>query len=209
MDARGLNRGTSGNASVRLGDEVLITPSGVGLDALDAGSMVRMSIDGVPRDAGAVPSSEWPLHTAVLRARADAVAVVHAHPPYATALACARRGIAPLHYMVAVAGGADVRCAPYATFGSDALGEHTVSALEGRQACLLANHGLVAIGPSLDRALWVAEEVEFLARLQLLASAAGGAVLLTEAEIADAAERFRTYGPRRGGPPRGRTNSSI
>jgi L-fuculose-phosphate aldolase len=126
--------------------------------------------------------------------RKDAGAVVHAHSPYATALSCLREGIPPFHYMVAVAGGTDIRCADYATFGTEALSERMLDALEGRRACLLANHGIVAFGASLEGAFALAVEVETLARQYALARALGDPVLLSEAEMAEVLERFKSYG---------------
>ena len=134
------------------------------------------------------------MHLDVYRARPEAGAVVHVHSPYATALSCHRRGIPAFHYMVAAAGGADIRCADYATFGTQALSDAMLLAMEGRRACLLANHGQIAFGPSLDKALWLAGEVETLARQYLLALGIGGPTLLDDAEMDRVLELFRTYG---------------
>lgn len=191
---RGLNEAAAGNLSLRLpGDAMLITPSGVLPEALSADAMVRVGLDGrwAP---GARPSSEWRFHRDIYLARADAGAVVHVHSPHATALACTRRALPPFHYMVAVAGGSDVRCASYATFGTQALSDRVLEALVDRKACLLANHGLIALGADLQEALRVAGEVEALARQYALALAMGGPVLLDEAEMQRVLCRFEDYG---------------
>jgi len=190
----GLNRGTSGNVSLRQGDVVLVSPSGVPPERLRAGDVAAMPIEGGGTWSGPLrPSTEWRFHLDILRARPEMAAVVHCHPPYATALSIARRAIPACHYMIAMFGGADVRCAPYALFGSAALSAHAVAALEGRNACLLANHGTIVCGPSLERALWLAMELETLAA-QYWHSLALGPVLLSEAEVAEAIEAFRGYG---------------
>ena len=194
LEADGLNRAAAGNASVRCGAHFLITPTGVLPPALSAEAMVEMTLDGTPLASRWRPSSEWRFHAGLYAARPDAGAVVHVHSPHATALACCRREIPPFHYMVAVAGGATIPCAPYATFGTEALSRAVVGALAGRRACLLANHGLVTIGPDLARAWRLAVEVEELARQYVLALAAGGPVLLNDAEIADAIRQFKGYG---------------
>jgi len=194
LEADGLNRAAAGNASVRNGAHFLITPTGVLPADLSAAAMVEMTLDGTPLSTSYRPSSEWRFHAGIYAARPDAGAVVHVHSPYATALACTRREIPPFHYMVAVAGGATIPCAPYATFGTEALSQRVVAALAGRNACLLANHGLVAIGPDLARARRLAVEVEELARQYLLALDAGGPVLLNDVEIADAIRQFKDYG---------------
>lgn len=192
----GLNRAAAGNASVRTEAGMLITPSGVLPEDLDAGMIVPLAADGSPRDTRHRPSSEWRFHLGIYAARPEAGAIVHVHAPYATALACARREIPPFHYMVAAAGGATIRCASYATFGTAALSEVVLAGLEGRRACLLANHGLVAFGASLPHALKLTIEVEELARQYLLALDAGGPVLLTDSEIAAALRQFEHYGQR-------------
>lgn len=190
----GLNRGAAGNASVRCGAHCLITPTGVLPVDLGAEMIVPLALDGTPLDAHYRPSSEWRFHAGVYLAQPEVGAIVHVHSPYATALACARREIPPFHYMVAVAGGATIPLAPYATFGTAALSTAVVDALRGRRACLLANHGLVATGADLPRALRLTIEVEELARQYLLALDAGGPVLLTDSEIADALRQFEGYG---------------
>lgn len=198
LNANGLNQGTSGNISARCGDGLLISPSGVPYDRLTPDMVVPMDMDG-GWEGPLKPSSEWRFHRDILRRRPDANAVIHAHPPHATALAIRRLDIPALHYMVAVAGGDSIRCAPYATFGTAELSEHALAALEGRSACLLANHGMIATGRSLGHAMWLAVEVETLARQYVLALQIGGPVLLTDAEMKQVFERFARYASGRGG----------
>jgi L-fuculose-phosphate aldolase len=188
----GLNSGRSGNVSARFGAGMLITPSGSGAEAEPA-ELVSVDMDGQARGERA-PSSEWRFHRDIYRAHPDAHAVVHAHPPHATALACLRRGLPAFHYMVASAGGRDIRCADYATFGGEALSHNILAALQGRRACLMANHGLVAFGASLPAAFDLAVEVESLARQYLLACGAGEPVLLDDAEMDRVLEKFASYG---------------
>jgi L-fuculose-phosphate aldolase len=189
----GVNR--SGNVSARWRDGFLVTPTGVPYEALEPEDIVFVPLDrGSPRGR-LLPSSETPFHLAIYRARPELSAIVHCHSPHATALACTGRGVPPFHYMVAAAGGASILCAPYATFGTEALSRHAVEALaEGRRACLLANHGQIACGVTLPKALELAREVEMLARQYLLALQAGEPVLLDEAEMARVLDKFRTYG---------------
>lgn len=189
----GLNRGTSGNVSVRAGDGLLITPTGVPYDALTPGRIVWMDLDG-RYEGDWLPSSEWRFHCDILRSRPDLNAVVHTHAVHATALACHGRGIPAFHYMVAAGGGQDIRCAPYATFGTAGLSANAVRALEGRRACLLANHGLIACGYTLNRALALAVDVETLAAMYLKALEIGEPVMLDAAEMQRILEKFATYG---------------
>lgn len=190
---RGLNQGSSGNVSERCGEGMLITPSGLPTDALGVNDIVYMRFDG-EAEGDLPPSSEWRFHRDIYLNRAEANAVVHAHSPFAVSLACLRRGIPPFHYMVALAGGKDIHCAEYATFGTQALSDHILEALKDRKACLMANHGLVAFGETAERALYIALEVEALCEQFWRASLLGAPVLLTEAEMADALERFKSYG---------------
>lgn len=193
VNARGLNQGTSGNVSVRDGAGMLITPSGIPYDEVTPAMIVP--VDGEGRPSGPLrPSSEWRMHLDIYRSRPAAAAVVHVHSPYATALSCHRRGIGAFHYMVAVAGGADIRCAGYATFGTQALSDAMLTALEGRRACLLANHGQIAFGPTLAKALWLAGEVEALARQYVLARALGEPITLGDAQMAEVLDAFAEYG---------------
>jgi L-fuculose-phosphate aldolase len=193
MNALGINQGTSGNVSVRLGDGLLVTPSGVDYDALAPAMIVHMAMDGTWR-GDLLPSSEWRIHRDILQSRQEFGAVVHAHSPHATALACLGRGIPAFHYMVAVAGGDSIRCAPYATFGSQALSDHALAALEGRKACLLANHGLLACGADLKQALKIALEVEVLSAQYCCALQIGEPLLLDAAEMQRVLQKFQSYG---------------
>lgn len=190
--AHGVNRGASGNASVRHGRGMLITPSALLPDALTPATLVEVDMDG--RYSGPLkPSSEWRIHRDIYAARPDINAIVHTHSTHAVALACLREGLPPFHYMVAMAGGRDIRCSGYATFGTEALSRTAVEALDGRMACLLANHGLLACGPDLGRAETLAVEVEHLCEAYLKARAAGAPVMLTDADIDEALERFDAY----------------
>jgi len=197
MDARGLNRGTSGNASVRLGEDMLVTPSGVPPARLAPEMMVRVRPDGSSLAGALRPSSEWRMHRGILDGRPDDGAVVHCHSRYATILACAGRPIPAMHYMVAVGGGATIPVAPYATFGSMALAEAVVETLGGRSAALMANHGQIVVSRNLDRALAIAEEVEEQAAVYWGTLAIGGPKLLDEAEMDRILDRFRGYGQKR------------
>ncbi|SFH68886.1 class II aldolase/adducin family protein [Albimonas pacifica] len=193
MNATGFNQGTSGNLSVRQGEAMLITPSGIPYATMSPEMIARMPLSGGREDAEGprAPSSEWRFHRDILRARPEFNAVVHAHAPYATALAMTRRGIPASHYMVALFGGDDVRCADYATFGTQALSDAALAALAGRNACLLANHGLLACGPTLEKAMAIAVELEALARQHHLALQIGGPALLTPRQMADTHEMIR------------------
>jgi L-fuculose-phosphate aldolase len=193
LAAQGLNQGASGNVSVRDGAGFVITPSGVSAGALRPDQLVAMDMDGAWSGAWK-PSSEWRFHRDIYAARPDAGAVVHCHSPAATALAVLGKAIPPFHYMIAIAGGADVRCAPYATFGSQELSDAALTALEGRRACLLGHHGMIAIGPTLSQALDIAIEVEFLADLYLRLLPLGEPPVLSDAEMAVVLEKFKTYG---------------
>lgn len=194
MGAARLNVGTSGNASQRLaGGRMLISPSGIAAERCRAEDMVVVEADG--RYAGArAPSSEWQLHHDVYAAFPAAGAVLHAHAPFATALACQRLDIQPFHYMIARFGGTTVRCARYATFGTQALSEATVAALHERSACLLANHGMVVFGRDLEHALAMAVEFETLCEQYWRTLQLGAPVLLSEAEMAEVIKRFKWYG---------------
>lgn len=201
----GLSGGSSGNASLRTAAGMRITPSGVPPAALSEPGMVEMRLDGTVLGGTLAPSSEWRMHAAVYAARPEARAIVHCHSPCATALACCGKGIPAFHYMVAVAGGDSIRCAPYALFGSAALAAHALAALAGRRACLLGNHGQLAFGDSLAAALDLAREVEDLAAKYCAALAIGGVRELDAAEMREVLERFASYGaaPRRPDPASG------
>ncbi len=200
----GLATGTSGNLSVRLPADadrphggMLITPSGIAPDSLQPEDMVALQFTG----AGSAtwqhsldPSSEWRMHQAVYQARPEAGAVVHGHPTYATVLAIQGLEIPALHYMIAAAGGAPIRCAPYFTYGTAALSQAAVAALDGRKACLLAHHGLLAFEADLAKAMWLAGEVETLAQQLVMCLALGGPKLLPAEDIAVVVDKFSRYG---------------
>ncbi len=194
MTAHGLNRGTAGNASVRLrGDAMLITPSGLPWERCEPGDMVRVGPDD-RSDGPLKPSSEWRIHRDIYRARPDAGAIIHAHSPHATAIACHRRGIPPFHYMIARFGGTDIRCAMYQTFGTQALSDAVLAALADRSACLMANHGMIVIGRDLEHALALAVEFESLCQHYVLARQLGEPVMLGDTDMADVLARFASYG---------------
>ena len=194
LDAAGHVPNKSGNVSCRSPGGFLITPAGVPYRDLAPGDLVELPVRGEPSGSGPRPSSEWRMHAAIYAARPDAEAIVHTHSPRATALACARLGIPAFHYMIALAGG-DIRCMPYATFGTDELAGNAVCGLEGRRAVLLANHGVVAVGASLRDAHAVAFEVENLASQYLDLKAAGlDPVVLDDAELARVIAKFADYG---------------
>lgn len=194
MNAIGLNQGTSGNLSIRL-DAVrcLITPSGVAYDTMTPEHMALLQRDG--RWSGPVrPSTEWRFHRDILAERPDAVAVLHTHSRHATALACREEDLPAFHYMVAAAGGDSIRCAPYHTFGTQALSDAALTALQGRKACLLAHHGLIVLERSAQQALALAIEVESLCATYLLARQAGPVRSLDEREMATVTGLFQSYG---------------
>lgn len=193
MNARGLNQGMSGNLSARAGSGFLITPSALAYSIMQPEDVVFMD-DGNPAQGSRKPSTEWRIHADIYAGRRDAGAVIHCHPVHATALACLGRPIPAFHYMVAVAGGSSIRCAPYATFGTRELSDHAQRALEGRKGCLLANHGMIALGPSLADAARLTEELETLARMYLLALGSGEPRILSEEEMRTVLEKFRDYG---------------
>lgn len=199
MNELGINQGTSGNIGVRRRGGFLVTPSGMEYEHLKPSDIVAMDMDG-NASGWRKPSSEWRIHRDILAARPEAGAVIHAHPPYATTLACLGRGIPSFHYMVAMAGGGSIRCAPYATFGTEALSKAALAALRGRRACLMANHGMVVFGRDLAHALRIALEVETLAGQYWRALQIGRPKLLSKAEMKRNVEKFKTYGvqPKRG-----------
>ena len=199
MERLGINQGTSGNVSARYRAGLLITPSGVSARELDEKDIVWLPLD-IADDAELLrmerPSSEWRIHRDILRARDDIDAVVHTHSIAATALAIHGRDIPALHYMVAAAGGKSIRCAPYAVFGSQQLSDHVLAALADRRACLLAHHGVIALGADLARAVWLAHEVEVLSKQYLLALQIGPPPLLSDEQMDEVLEKFKTYGRR-------------
>lgn len=192
MNATHLNQGRSGNLSCRVEGGLLITPSGLEYDSMEPDDIVRVSFDG-SIDGRHAPSTELPFHRDILIARPEVNTVLHAHPIHATALACLRRPVPAFHYMVAVAGGDSISVADYAAFGTAELSGHAIQALDGRKACLLANHGLIAVGGSLVEAFRIASEVETLAAMYLAALAVGEPALLTNEEMADVLHRFARY----------------
>ena len=192
MNALGINRGKSGNVSARIDGGFLVTPSALPYDETAPHDIVFVDDEG--RASGSrVPSSEWRFHRDIYAARAEANAIVHTHSPFATTLACLDRAIPAFHYMIACAGGDDIRCAPYATFGTQALSDHAVRALSGRRACLLAHHGMIALGATLDAALALAVEVETLAEMYWRALAIGEPALLSADEMTTVVEKFDRY----------------
>jgi L-fuculose-phosphate aldolase len=194
LDAAGLMPNKSGNLSCRTAGGFVITPSGVPYSALVPEQIVMFDEQGTPVRAGLRPSSEWRMHAAIYACRPDVSAIVHTHSPSATALACAGLDIPAFHYMIALAGG-PIRCAPYATFGTAEIAAGAIAALEGRRAALLANHGVVAVGPSLAAAQAVAVEVENLATQYLALRAAGlEPQVLEDAELARVIDKFTDYG---------------
>ena len=181
MDARGINQGTAGNLSLRYGAGFLITPSSMPYDIMQAEDIVEMGWDGTY--VGRRPSSEWRFHRDILKTRTDMNVVLHCHSLYATSVACHHRTIPAFHYMVGVMGGTTLRCARYATYGTQALSDAAIEALEGRKACLLGQHGQIALGKTLNAALWMAIEVETLARMYQQALVLGEPPVLPDDEM--------------------------
>ena len=196
MNTTGINHGTSGNISARCGMDMLITPSAIPYEDMQAEDVAVMPLDGPEGvwKGPLQPSTEWRFHRAILRGRTDVGAVVHTHATYCTTLSILRRPIPAVHYMVAAFGGQDVRCGPYATFGTADLADLALEALQDRYACLLANHGMIVAGSSIPRAMWLAVELETIARQYCLSLQTGTPVILSDAEIAEAARSFSTYG---------------
>ena len=192
--SEGLTTGTNGNASLRSAGGMLITPTGIRPSELTPESIVAMDLEGNIASAQLAPSSEWPMHASIYRARPDVHAIVHCHSHYATALACNRLSIPAFHYLVALAGGDSIPCAPYATFGSAELGQQVAGTLRERRACLLANHGQISVGPDLESALELARRVEELAAQYHACLSAGGPVLLTKDEMDEIRARISNYG---------------
>lgn len=196
MNALGINQGTSGNVSIRCGDKMLISPSATPYEAMTPEMVAELPFAG---EYGAwngplKPSTEWRFHFDIMQGRPDVCAVVHAHPTYCTTLAIARKEIPACHYMMAAFGGTTVRCSDYATFGTEALSKTALAALEGRTACLLANHGMIATGANIEKAMWLAVELETIAKQYYHSLLIGGPVVLSEAQIAETAAAFGSYG---------------
>jgi L-fuculose-phosphate aldolase len=198
MNALGINQGTSGNISVRFRDNMLITPSGVPYDEMDPADIALMQIGGKYGvwKGPLQPSTEWRFHLDITRSRPDVGAIVHTHSTYATVLAICGREIPACHYMIAAAGGPTIRVADYATYGTKKLSDNALKALDGRTCCLLANHGMIATGPDLRKAMWLAVELETIAKQYYLSLAIGGPNILPENEIEHVREKFGSYGPR-------------
>lgn len=193
MNALGINQGASGNVSTRSENGFLITPSGLDYDRLRPEDIVDVQMDGT-YTGSLKPSSEWLFHRDIYLAKPDVNAVIHTHSKFATTLACLRRDLPPFHYMIAVCGGKNVRCAPYATFGTQTLSDVALSALQDRHACLLANHGMIVTGPTLEKALKIAQELELLCEQYLTALQVGEPYILNDAEMDEVLEKFKTYG---------------
>jgi len=193
MNALGINRGKSGNVSARWKDGFLITPSGLPYDETRPADIVFVDRKGKPTGKRP-PSSEWRFHHDIYLTRKDAQAVVHAHSSFASTLACVGKDVPAFHYIIAVAGGNSIRCAPYATFGTQELSDHALRALSDRKACLLANHGMIAAGDCLKHALTLAVEVEALCEQYWRALQIGKPAILSDAEMEVVLEKFRTYG---------------
>jgi L-fuculose-phosphate aldolase len=193
MNSEGINQGTSGNVSARIDEGFLITASGVPYVAMTPDQVVEMDLDGGYR-GDFLPSTEWRMHMDIYRARSEAGAIVHVHSTYATALACLRKDVPAFHYMIGVTGGTSLRVSDYAEFGTQDLSDTMLEALEGRAACLLANHGQICFGPNLDRALWLAREIETLCQQYWAASLAGRPVLLSDDQMTSVLRRFKSYG---------------
>ncbi len=194
LNHSGLNTGRSGNASIRWKNMVLITPTGMPYESLQPEDIVCMDIHGKVAQGQRMPSSEWHFHTALLAARPECSAILHAHSPKATTLSVLRQDLPAVHYMIAVAGGDTVRCAPYATFGTMALAHHAVLAMRNRKACLLADHGIITAGGNIHEAFAILQEIEGLCRIYLEACQTGQPVVLSDDEMASVCEKFQQYG---------------
>jgi len=193
FNSTGLSASTSGNVSARTKHGFLITPMSVEYEKLQPGSLVELDTNGKKINGRFEPSSEWRFHKDIYDKRAESRSIVHVHSPFATAIACTRKPIPAFHYLIALAGGDSIRCAQYATFGTQALSRNALKALKGRSACLLANHGQIAIGDSVASALTMAQEVEELARHYCLSKMAGKPVLLNKNELSENQKKIMTY----------------
>jgi L-fuculose-phosphate aldolase len=196
MNALGINQGTSGNISMRQGEMMLISPSATPYNQITPEMVAAMPVNA---DYGSwrgpkKPSTEWRFHLDIMRARPEVNAIVHSHPTFATVLAIARKPIEACHYMIAAFGSTDIRCAPYATFGTKELSVHALAALEDRMGCLLANHGMIALGENLDKAMWRAVELETIARQYYYALLLGKPHILSAQEIDETLGQFAGYG---------------
>lgn len=201
MNATGINQGTSGNLSARFGDGFLITPSSLPYDTMEPDDLVEMDFSGTY--VGRRPSSEWRFHRDILKNRKDVDIVLHCHSVYATTLACHHRSIPAFHYMVGIAGGTTIRCSGYATYGTQDLSDKALVALEDRRACLLGQHGQIAIGKTLDETLWLATEVETLARLYVQALPLGEPPVLSDEEMSRVIDQMQRMSYGHGPEPEG------
>ena len=193
MNELGINQGKAGNVSARIDGGFLITPTGIAYEETRPEQIVTVNMDGT-HEGSVLPSSEWRFHRDIYDARSEVNAIVHSHAPFATTLACLDRAIPSFHYMVAVAGGSDIRCAPYATFGTQELSDHVVVALRDRKACLMSHHGMIACGENLQKSLALAVEVETLAQMYWQALQIGAPAMLDDAEMRVVIDKFQTYG---------------
>ncbi|MBI3707084.1 MAG: class II aldolase/adducin family protein [Proteobacteria bacterium] len=193
MNRRGLNQGVTGNISARVSEGFLITPSGMEYDEMKPSDIVLMHLDGT-HEGKRRPSSEWRFHRDIMAKKTEVGAVAHMHSMFCATLSCLRMDIPAAHYMIVVGGGNSIRCAPYATYGTQELADKALKALEGRNACLLANHGMIVTGPTLKKAMWLAVEVENLAAQYWRALQVGKPNILSEKEVAAVIEQFRNYG---------------
>jgi L-fuculose-phosphate aldolase len=193
MNESGINQGTSGNVSVRIDEGFLITPSGVPYDEMKPQDIVLMHID-ASHEGPRKPSTEWRFHRDIMEKKPEVGAVIHLHSMFCTSLSILRREIPAIHYMIAVSGGPTIPCVPYVTWGTQQLADYILGALENRHACLLANHGMVCIGPNLKKAAWLAVEIETLAAQYWRALQVGIPYILPDEEIAHVIEKFKSYG---------------
>lgn len=194
LNDNNLTPGNSGNISARCKDGLLITPTGMPYHQLKEHDLVKLDLAGKIIEGKRLPSSEWHFHCAIMNERSDINAIVHTHSTYCTALACTGRDIPAFHYMVAVAGGSNIRCAPYATFGTEELAENAVAALENRQGCLLSNHGSLALGTSIEKAFQLAEDIEELAKQYCETLKIGDVKILSQKQMNEVLSKFSSYG---------------
>jgi L-fuculose-phosphate aldolase len=197
----GINQGTSGNVSVRSGEQFLITPSGIPYEEMTPQQIAVMQTGSTAYAGACKPTTEWRIHRAIMQARPDVGVVIHTHSMFATTVACLRREIPALHYYVAVGGGPTIRCAQYATYGTQELADNVLAALHERDACLLANHGLVVLGTTLGETLRRTFDIEMLARQYIYALHAGEPHLLPDDEIERVRRKMRTYGTQEADDP--------
>ena len=197
MNSLGINQGTSGNVSCRWKKGMLITPSGIPYDQLRTKDIIYVKFDDNSTEGPHKPSSEWRFHRDILAKRKDSNAIVHTHSNYATALAIQQMDIPAVHYMIAAAGGNKISCAKYATFGTQELSDNALAALKDRMACLLAHHGVISLGVTIGKALWLAIEVETLARQYSIANQYGKVKILSDKEVKRVLKAFKSYGPKK------------